>query len=41
MYRSQVPQLSWLGRHALLLYLIHQPVIYGGCLLLSYMHILG
>ncbi len=41
MYRSQVPQLSWFGRHALLLYLIHQPVIYGSCMLLSYMHILG
>lgn len=33
MYRSEVPQLSWLGRHALLLYLVHQPVIYGVCLL--------
>ncbi|MCI1966609.1 MAG: DUF1624 domain-containing protein [Oscillospiraceae bacterium] len=34
-YRSQVPILSWFGRHALLLYLFHQPVIYGLCLLLK------
>lgn len=34
-YRSQVPALSWFGRHALLLYLVHQPVIYGLCLLLK------
>jgi uncharacterized membrane protein len=33
-YRSQVPVLSWFGRHALLLYLFHQPVIFGLCLLL-------
>ena len=31
MYRSQVPQLSWMGRHALILYLVHQPIIYGVC----------
>ena len=29
MYRSRVPFLSWMGRHALILYLVHQPVIYG------------
>lgn len=34
-YRSQVPPLSWMGRHALILYLVHQPVIYGAFLLLS------
>jgi uncharacterized membrane protein len=34
-YRSQVPILSWFGRHALILYLIHQPMIYGLCLLLK------
>jgi len=34
-YRSQVPVLSWFGRHALVLYLFHQPVIYGLCLLLQ------
>mgnify|MGYP002410742637 FL=1 len=33
-YRPQVPPLSWFGRHALVLYLVHQPVIYGFCLLL-------
>lgn len=32
-YRSQVPPLSWFGRHALIIYLVHQPVIYGLCLL--------
>ncbi|MVB10935.1 hypothetical protein CAFE_16360 [Caprobacter fermentans] len=34
-YRPQVPILSWFGRHALVLYLFHQPVIYGLCLLLK------
>lgn len=32
-YRSQVPILSWFGRHALILYLAHQPVIFGLALL--------
>lgn len=32
-YRSQVPPLSWFGRHALIIYIVHQPVIYGLCLL--------
>lgn len=32
-YKSSVPALSWLGRHALILYIVHQPIIYGlGCL---------
>ena len=35
-YRPQVPVLSWFGRHALALYLFHQPVIYGLCLLLQW-----
>lgn len=33
-YKSQVPLLSWFGRHALIIYLAHQLVIYGVCLLL-------
>lgn len=31
LYPSRVPFFSWLGRHALILYLAHQPVIYGVC----------
>lgn len=30
-YQSRVPFFSWLGRHALILYIVHQPVIYGVC----------
>lgn len=29
LYRSRAPFLSWMGRHALILYIVHQPVIYG------------
>lgn len=29
LYRSRVPALSWLGKHALVLYIVHQPVIFG------------
>ena len=28
-YKSRIPFLSWMGRHALILYVVHQPVIYG------------
>lgn len=28
-YPSRVPPLSWLGRHALTVYIVHQPVIFG------------
>lgn len=28
-YKSRVPFFSWMGRHALILYIVHQPVIYG------------
>lgn len=34
-YKSRVPAFSWMGRHALILYLAHQPVIYGACMLVS------
>ena len=32
--RGNVPVLNWLGRHTLPIYLIHQPVLYGLCLLI-------
>jgi uncharacterized membrane protein len=36
-YRSRVPALQWFGRHALILYLVHQPIIYGVCLFLQFL----
>jgi len=35
MYPSRVPFFSWLGKHALILYIAHQPVIYGVCWLVA------
>ena len=34
-YQSRVPFFSWLGRHALIIYVVHQPIIYGIAELLS------
>lgn len=34
-YPPRFPPFSWMGRHALILYLAHQPVIYGVCLLIN------
>lgn len=35
-YRLRFTSLSWMGRHALVLYLIHQPLIFGACTLISW-----
>ena len=39
--RSLCPPLGWMGRHSLLLYLLHQPAIYGVLTLLSFAGVLG
>lgn len=36
MYKKRVPFLVWCGRHALLLYVVHQPVIYLAGFLISH-----
>lgn len=36
--KSHVPALSWIGRHALLIYIVHQPVIYGVFWCVSCLH---
>ena len=33
MYKSRMPVFSWLGRHTLIIYILHQPVIYAVCFL--------
>ena len=35
MYRRRVPFFSWIGKHTLIIYILHQPVIYGICLGIS------
>lgn len=36
--RGQFPLLNWMGRHSLLVYLLHQPVLYGlGILIFEYL----
>ncbi len=35
MYQSRVPFFSWIGRHALVIYVVHQPVIYGIMVLIT------
>lgn len=37
LHRSHVPPLSFLGRHALLIYIAHQPIIYGIGMGLAYL----
>jgi uncharacterized membrane protein len=34
--RGQLPVLNWAGRHSLILYLLHQPALYGLCILGRY-----
>lgn len=34
-YKKRVPALSFVGRHALIIYILHQPVIYGVFLLVT------
>ena len=31
MYKSRAPWLAWIGKHTLVIYVIHQPVIFVLC----------
>ena len=35
MYKSRARWLSWLGKHTLVIYVVHQPVIFGLCWLVA------
>lgn len=37
LYKKRVPFFSWLGRHALIIYVAHQPIIFGVIYLVEYL----
>ena len=39
---SKIPDnpVSWIGRHTLWIYMIHQPILYGACLVLHYLGVI-
>jgi uncharacterized membrane protein len=36
-YQSHIPPLSFMGRHALIIYIVHQPIIAGVAWLVDYL----